>query len=117
MDAQLVRAARKQLRLDQRPVAEALAHPEVGLRGATLHAHSHALSIARVTSDRPIDQRLVLAEVAAHQQQVAFLRRAALHLTLQIGRGTQGAADDHQAGGVFIEPVHDAGPQVALFVA
>src|SRR5450631_3919360 len=61
MHPQLVRAARQQERLDERPVAEPLEDRKTCLRASTTGANGHALSIAQVARNWRVDQPLVLA--------------------------------------------------------
>src|SRR5438105_2835227 len=103
MHAQLVRSASQELRFDERPIAEPLTDPEVRLRQAPTTADRHALSVVEVASDWCVDQTLVFFDVAAHEQQVALLGRATLHLQLQIRGRSEGTTYHHQARGVFIE--------------
>src|SRR5919201_536033 len=112
VDAELVGASGQQQRLDERPVAEALADREASLRRAAAGTDGHALAMAWVAPDRRIDQPFVLADVAADEQQVVLLSCAALHLTLEVGRGGRGAPDHYQPRGIAVQAVDDAGSQV-----
>src|SRR5690242_7778390 len=107
-------AAREEFCLYERPARKALAHPEVRLRRAAVRLDRHALSIARVASDRPINESFIFVDAAAHEHQVALFRGAALHLALEVGHGLQRSTNHHQPARIFVESVDDAWSKIAV---
>ena len=111
---QLVRPASKQQRLDQRPLAKALAYPESSLRVSAAGADGHALPRTQVARDGRVDQALVLADIAADEHQITLFRRPTLHLALQRGSRGQRAANHQQPRRVFVQAMDDAWAQVTV---
>jgi len=88
--------------------AEPLEHAVVADRRLAAVGDCHALAHAAVAADRSID----LATGSDHADHDAFINAAdlaRLHLLDQPGLRLQGLGHHHQAGGVFIQPVNDAG--------
>ena len=82
VDPQLVSAAGQQISVDEGELAQALQHTKRCLGRPAVGANPHLLAIVRVSSDRHIDQALVFADPAVHQQRVALLGGATLQLLL-----------------------------------
>ena len=113
---QLVGAPGQQQGFDQRLIAEALAHPEARLGAATPGPDGHPLPIAgsRAMGGRsgPPLPRCCRAPATGS----AF--RSSDSASAAAGRLRRQRAPHHeQPGGVLVEPMDDARPQVALVVA
>ncbi len=105
----LVRAAGVQRALQR---ADARAHPQAAHIGAcrlAAGAHRHAQPGRRVAADRCVDRLLGRRHCAVGQCAVAPLHLARGDRPHQRRDRRRRLAHDHQAGGVLVEPVHDAG--------
>ena len=113
MHANLVRTAGLKLTAHERYLRTPQIHhvERLEMRTCLLTAgrldDGHAGAVARITADRRIDGGLFW-RFTPDQRQIGPLDRARLQLTHEIGLCGQRAGDDHQAGGFFIETVHDA---------
>ena len=88
--------------------AEAFEYAIVADRRLAAVGHRHALAHAAVTADRRVD----LATGGDHPDHDALVDaadRALLQLVDQVGLGLQGLGHHHQAGGVFVQAMHDTG--------
>ena len=106
--ADLVGAPGFQPAFEQRVRAEALAQAEMGDRIAAIVAHGHADAVARMAVDRRIGGAAG-HQRADHHRQVLAMHFARGQLFDQRGVRRQRARDDHDAGGVLVEAVDDAG--------
>ncbi len=104
-----MRAPGFQPALDQRRALQPFAHEIVSARrfAARLH-HGHAGALHRMPADGGID-RAVRPQVAGHHGEIAARHGTRLQLAHQVGLRFQCAGDHQQAGGVAVQPVHDAG--------
>src|ERR1700733_12780705 len=98
--------------------AKALAHLPMGNRLARAFAHRHAVAGARVTADRPVDAAARALRRAPDEGEIAALERstvAAVAGELRRERPVRAIVlrYHHEAGRIFVEPVHDAGPALA----
>jgi hypothetical protein len=114
--ADLVRAACVELALHQR-VAIVMGSRHVALehaeRGDGLACrgrldHRHLLAVARVASERGVDEPRVRRDVAVHEGEVAPVDGADLYRLGQSRLRAVVLRDHHQTRGVLVEPVHDA---------
>ena len=69
----------------------------------------HARAIAQVTSDGSVDGAFVLRQAPLEQRQVGTRHAPRRQQSDEAAIGLLAAGDDEQAGGVAVEPVHDAG--------
>ena len=81
----------------------------MGDRLFPLTGHGHARALPRVPTDRRID-RTVFARHPADQGAVKPFDRAGLQLPDQMCMGGQRFGDNHQAGRILIQPMHNTGP-------
>ncbi len=106
--ADLVGTAGFQLHPHMGVRAEALEHTVVADRRLAAVGDCHALAHAAVAADGRVD----LATGSHHTNHDAFINaadRALLQLVDQVGLRLQGLGHHHQAGGVLVQAVHDAG--------
>src|SRR5215213_1800341 len=110
--ADLVGAPGLQARLDQRVRLQGLDHSEVGARLAgAAPAHGATLGRAMVAAQRRVDRPLARARPSLHQGEIAAGEPAVADHLGETAVGLVGARDDHQPGGVAVQPVHDARPR------
>ena len=106
----LVGTARLQAALHQGATLEMLQHRVMGAGlPAVVLDHGHFGALGGMTADGRI-HRAVTVEIAHQQSPVFPLHGAGLELAHQIGLGLQGLGHHHEAGGVLVQAVHDAGP-------
>src|ERR1035437_8333801 len=91
----------------------ALERLPMGYRLAAAFAHSAFVARLRMTVERSVDGAFRAGGRAPDQGEIAALD-AAVGLVGELGAeramGGVGLSNDHEAGGVLVEPVHDAGP-------
>ena len=88
--------------------AEPLPQTVVGDRGPAIPAHSHSGAFDRVAPDRLVDPAAPGQSADAHR--FVFANDTPLgHRAYQFGMRRNARSDDHQAAGVLVEPVYDAG--------
>ena len=81
--------------------------------GAAAGVHGHPLAVARVPRDGGVNGSRFRRDHAHGNGEVFLVELAVLELLGEALVGCLGLGHDHQAGGVEIEPVHDAGPELA----
>ena len=117
MHADLVRAARFKHQAEQGVPLQFLKGLIVGAGGAAAGVHGHPLAVARVSGDGGVDGSRIRRDHSHGNGEVLLAELSVLELfgeplvrRLRLGR-------HHQAGGVEVEPVHDARPQLAADAA
>src|SRR5690554_4245289 len=105
----LVRAAAFQLATNMGMGGKALNQPVMSHCRLTGRHHSHAFAILRVPANGRI-HRSATGKRTHYHGLVFPAHGAFLQLVNQRGVGNQAAGHHHNAGGVFIQPVHNAGP-------
>src|SRR6185503_12001490 len=98
--------------------AISLQHFPVGDGLAPALAHRHAVAGLRVAVDRPIDGTARPLRCSPDESEIAAIERVAATAVVGElpGERTVGAVvlrHDHEAGGVLVEPMHDAGAPLA----
>jgi len=104
-----------ELEAHQRVAAEALQQGPVGagMAAAVVVHHGVFLAIGGMATDGAHDRAVLRRGHAVHHRQVFAGGDALLDLHLQLHQCFLALGHDDAAGGVFIEAVHDAGPQLA----
>ena len=108
--ANLVRTPGFQRTFDQRAIDEAFDDPKVRPRRLAALNNRHLRSLRRMPTDRLVDGSARFQH-AAHQRLVVALDRPRLKLAHQIGLRLKRFGDDHQAGRILVQTMHDAGPR------
>ncbi|MCX5661689.1 MAG: hypothetical protein NTW19_18580 [Planctomycetota bacterium] len=115
VDADLVGAPGLELELDQGVAAVLLAHAEErqGVPARGVVADAAGLADGGVLADGLVDRAAGEVEVAVDDGEVGLERRAVLELAGDAPVGLLALGDDDDAGGVLVEPVDDAGAELA----
>ena len=113
VDAHLVGAAGAEGGLHERRLAERLHRPERRAgRAAPIRRERRATCGGTGTADSSIDGRF-RSKCPAHENEVAALDGVSAELSLQVLRGTMGQRQDHHAGSIAVESVHDVHAKMA----
>src|SRR5450755_3971592 len=101
---------------EQQGVARvALLDAKMGARLATIdRGNGHLLTVARIATNGGVDTPLVQRDNARDQGEIAFHYLVALHLFDHSDLRMRVLRHDEQAGGVAVQPMHDAWPYVFL---
>ena len=117
MHADLVSATRFEHETEQGVALQFLDGLVVGACRAPAGVHGHLLAVARVPRDGGVDGSGFRSDHAHGHGQIFFLELAVLQLFGEPLVRRLGLGDHHQAGGVEVQAVHDAGPQFAADAA
>ncbi|MNN45853.1 hypothetical protein D3C81_1602050 [compost metagenome] len=90
--------------------AETLQHPVVADRRLAAGDHGHALALLAMAADGGIDLAAG-RDHTDHHGLIDTAHAAGLQLRHQAGVGLEGLGHHHQAGGVLVQAVDDAGPR------
>jgi hypothetical protein len=110
MDAELVRAPRLGVQLQQRVAVDLAQDVVARARLAAAGDDGHLLALHGMARDRRVDDALRRLEPAFDEREVRLLDAPLLELTRERNVGRVVLRDDDQAGRVLVEPVDDAGP-------
>ena len=114
MDTGLVGSAGFQIQFDQRQAFEPLAHfPARFGHARCAAADRHALAVHRMAADRKLNHAAVVGHLAEDDGKIDFANAASGKLTRKMGMRGRVLSDNEYAGGVFVQPVNDARPQLA----
>ena len=115
MHPNLVGPSRIQLEAQQRIVPQSLHQPPVGAGGsATVGINDRIfLAIQRMAADRPMDAARLPHRHPVNHRQVFTAGDTRLDLALQSHQCLLALGDNNAAGGVLIEPMHDAWAHLA----
>ena len=112
VDPDLMGAARLQTALHVRTAGEPLQHGPVGHRAPAARHHRHLLPVRRVAADGGVHRAAVLPEIPRHDAPVDPGQGVVLELGGELLVGEVVFGGDKEAGGVPVDPVDDAGPQL-----
>lgn len=106
----LVGPARFQADFQQAVSAKILDDPVVGAGGLAVGPGSDFLAKAGIAAQGDVNDAFGRFGPAKNQGQVNLLDRSGLELLLQLAQRGRGPSDNHQPGGIPVQPVDDAGP-------
>jgi hypothetical protein len=110
MHSDLMGSAGVQLETQQIDHIESGNHEGVGAGGAAMGYDSHALSILGVSCHRSLDDQRTGVEVSPGQRGIGPANPSGGNRSPQSPVGQISLRDQHQTGGITIQPVNDAGP-------
>ena len=114
MDTGLMGSTGFQIQFDQRQAFEPLAHFPTGFGHARFAAADrHALAVHWVPADRKLNHATVAGHLSEDDGKIDFTNAASGKLTRKMGMRGRVFGDDEYAGGVFVQTVNDARPQLA----
>ena len=113
VDADLVRPARDEVELEQRPAGEPLADAVPGDRAPPVRDDGHPLAVLRVAADRRLDPPDARRHRPLREREVGLADAARLELGHDARLGGVVAGDDDQPGRVAVEAVDDPRPRDA----
>ena len=108
VDSQLVRPSRHGLELEKGRVRVSPDHSVPGLRMFAVLFNIPSFLI-RIAPDRPLDRTVVPCHDTVHQRDVLLLDKLSLKLAGEQTVRTNRFRNDEQPGGLFVEPMHEAG--------
>ena len=79
-----------------------------------IRSHRHPLALDWMPSDGPLDRHAVAREFALDDRQICFRDGAILELSRKCGARKRRARHDHHARRVFVQAMHNSGPQHAV---
>ena len=110
MDPDLVGAARMQLEPQEIDDLEASHNRRVGAGGPPLGGDRHAFPIANMASHGGFDPQFSRVQVSPGKGGVASPDPPSRDRRSELAVSEVGLGDDHQARGVAVQPMYDAGP-------
>ena len=114
MDTGLMGSTGFQIQFDQRQAFEPLTHFPSGF-GHTRFAAAdrHTLAVHWMPADRKLNHAAVLGHLAEDDGKIDFANASSGKLTRKMGMRGRVLCDNENAGGVFVQTVNDARPQLA----
>lgn len=106
--ADLVGASGFQLHAQEREFAEAFFDAVMRDGFLAVRAHCHFRAILVMAGHGQVDG-VARSDIAVHEGKIGAMHLAVLQLLHQRRMRAQGTRDDHEAAGVLVEAVHDAG--------
>ena len=110
MDPDLMGAPRSEHHLEEGVPARKPEPPEFCYSLTAARDHRHPLPVLRIAADRCLDARRGISHLADHDRPVSPGDDPPLQLAGQLAMRLVISRHDHQARGIAVQPVHDAGP-------
>lgn len=110
MDPDLMGPAGEQLQPEQVNHLESRNHRSVGAGHTALRGDAHAFAVALVPCDRRLDADRSRVQMAPRQGRIAPMDPPGRDGGAELPVGQIGLGDDHETGGIPVEPVDNSGP-------